>query len=351
MSALLDLPIRRNGADAKFGLDLSTEFAKIAGAEQAGTYLIGLRAVDEKKRHWLRAQVTDLSLSAIEERARVRFSVTSLSTAQPVAGAEVRLEGVKGDKFVTLAHGLTDNAGFFAYDPGKRAEADVRRVVVSKGLDTLVIDANDAPSEYARENWTKPDGAWLAWTANPSEPRKEEPRALCHVFAERPIYRPEEAVHIKGFVRSYRDGALSVGKAGGTLVVAGPGNQEWRIPVKLDASGSFYHKFDAQTPATGDYSLRFEPDGAKPKKSEEKKSEEKKNDKSEDAAAPSDGAEAEGETQTVSCGQFPFKKEAYRAADLRGRAERAADRSARRRVQCRSRSRAISPAGSSPNGR
>ncbi|HEY8064376.1 MAG TPA: MG2 domain-containing protein [Methylosinus sp.] len=312
VSALLDLPIRRNGADAKFGLDLSTEFAKIAGAGQAGTYLIGLRAVDEKKRHWLRAQVTDLSLSAIEERARVRFSVTSLSTAQPVAGAEVRLEGVKGDKFVTLAHGLTDNSGFFAYDPGKRAEADVRRVVVSKGLDTLVIDANDAPSEYARENWTKPDGAWLAWTANPSEPRKEEPRALCHVFAERPIYRPEEAVHIKGFVRSYRDGALSVGKAGGTLVVAGPGNQEWRIPVKLDASGSFYHKFDAQTPATGDYTLRFEPDGAKPKKSEEKKSEEKKNDKSEDAAAPSDGAEAEGETQTVSCGQFPFKKEAYR---------------------------------------
>ncbi|WP_084484767.1 MG2 domain-containing protein [Methylosinus sp. LW3] len=303
VSALLDLPIRRNGADAKFGLDLSSEFAKIAGAGQPGTYLIGLRAVDEKKRHWLRAQVTDLSLSAIEERARVRFVVTSLSTAQPVSGAEVRLEGVKGEKFVTLARGTTDNSGFFAFDPGKRAEADVRRIVVTKGLDTLVLDANDGPSEYARENWTKPDGAWLAWTANPQEPRKEEPRTLCHVFAERPIYRPEEPVHIKGFVRAYRDGALAIAKAGGTLVVSGPGNQEWRIPVKLDAAGSFYHKFDAQTPATGDYALRFEPDGAKPKKSETKG----------DEAEPSETAEAAGEApQTISCGQFPFKKEAYR---------------------------------------
>ena len=297
VSALLDLPIRRNGADAKFGLDLSSQLAKIAGAGQPGTYLVGLRAVDEKKRHWLRAQVTDLTLSAIEERARVRFTVTSLSTAQPVAGAEVRLEGVKGEKFVTLARGITDNSGFFVFDPGKRAEADVRRIVVTKGLDTLVIDANDGPSEYARENWTKPDGAWLAWTADPEAPRKEEPRTLCHVFAERPIYRPEEAVHIKGFVRAYRDGALSIAKRGGTLVVSGPSNQEWRIPVKLDASGSFYHKFDAQTPATGDYSLRFEPDGAQPKKDE----------KGADAEA-----ESEGEAQTVSCGQFPFKKEAYR---------------------------------------
>jgi uncharacterized protein YfaS (alpha-2-macroglobulin family) len=298
VSALLDLPIRRNGADAKFGLDLSGEFAKIAGAAQPGTYLIGLRAVDEKKRHWLRAQVTDLSLSAIEERARVRFAVTSLSTAKPVAGAEIRLEGVKDEKFVTLAHGLSDASGFFSYDPGKRAEAELRRVVVSKGLDALVVDANDAPSEYARENWTKPDGAWLAWTTEPDAPRKEEPRTLCHVFAERPIYRPEEPVHVKGFVRAYRDGGLTIAKAGGTLVVSGPGNQEWRIPVKLDASGSFYHKFDAQTPATGDYALRFEPDGAKAKKKEASESE--------------DGESAEGEAQTVSCGQFPFKKEAYR---------------------------------------
>ena len=38
------------------------------------------------------------------------------------------------------------------------------------------------------------------------------------------------------------------------------------MPVKLDATGNFYQKFDAQTPATGDYLVKFEPDGAKPKR-------------------------------------------------------------------------------------
>lgn len=307
VSKLVELPIRRNGADAKFGLDLAGEFAKIAGQGQPGTYIVGLRAVDENKRHWLRVQVTDLTLSAIEEQTRVRFAVTSLSTAQVVSGAEIRLEGVKDDKFVTLARGTTDASGFFTYDPGKRAESDLRRIVVTKGLDTLVIDAYDAPSEYAKENWTKPDDAWLAWTTSPDQPRQEKPRTLCHVFTERPIYRPEEPVHIKGFVRSYRSGALALAKAGGTLVVSGPSNQEWRIPVKLDAAGGFYHKFDAQTPATGDYSVKFEPAGPKPKKDSPKES---------NVEEPADDAEGQEATQQaaedLSCGQFPFKKEAYR---------------------------------------
>ena len=67
--------------------------SRIAGAGQPGTYLVGLRPVDGPNRVWLRVQVTDLSLTAVEEADRVRFSVTSLATAQPVAGAEIRLEG------------------------------------------------------------------------------------------------------------------------------------------------------------------------------------------------------------------------------------------------------------------
>ncbi|GLI94150.1 MG2 domain-containing protein [Methylocystis echinoides] len=300
ISRLVDLPIQRNGVDAKFGVDLKDDFARVAGREQPGTYLVGLRAVDSDTRKWLRVQVTDLSLTAVEEPTRVRFAVTSLATAQPVSGAQIRVEGVKDDKFITLATGTTDGDGFFSWTPTKRGDGELRRVVVSKGLDTLVIDPDSAPSEYAKELWSKPEAAWLSWTGEADTPRAEKARTLCHVFSERPIYRPEEPVHLKGFVRSYKGGALSLTKAGGALVVTAPNNQEWRIPVKLDASGSFYHKFDAQTPATGDYVVKFEPDAPKAKKPE----------KSEDAE--------EGETETAdaaqetSCGQFTFKKEAYR---------------------------------------
>ena len=214
VSRLVDLPIRRNGPDAKFGVDLKEDFAKVSGRDQPGTYLVGLRAVDDDKRRWLRVQITDLSLSAIEEPTRVRFAVTSLSTTQPVSGAQIRVEGIKDEKFVTLASGTTDASGFFSWTPDKRGGGEARRIVANKGLDTLVIDPNSAPSEYSREIWSKPESEWLAWTSEADQPRAEKPRTLCHLFSERPIYRPEEFAHIKGFVRSYRGGALSLDQDG-----------------------------------------------------------------------------------------------------------------------------------------
>lgn len=322
VSQLVELPIKRGGVDAKFGVDLKAQFTKIAGADQPGAYLVGLRPTDGAKRRWLRVQVTDLSLAAIEELKSVRFVVTSLANAAPVEGATVRLEGLKDDKFVTLAQGQTDAKGEFSWGLAKREEADIKRIVVTKGLDTLALSPDEAPSQYAQENWTKPEEAWLGWTTNPEDERQPLTRTLCHVFTERPIYRPEEPVHFKGYVRSYLAGKLAPATKGGTLVVSGPNNQEWRVPVKLDAIGGFYHKFDVATPATGDYTAKFEPDGAKPKAKDE--ADEPKGDK--DAISVEDGgdgtnsaadqpdadqqtAEAEG---PPSCGDTAFKKEAYK---------------------------------------
>ena len=106
-------------------------------------------------------------------------------------------------------------------------------------------------------------------------------------------------------MRSYRGGALSLTKTGGTLVVTGPGNQEWRIPVKLDASGGFYHKFDAQTRRPATIQRGSNPMREKAKQPEAQKSE------TEEAAEGENEAAAEP-AQDISCGQFPFKKEAYR---------------------------------------
>ncbi len=277
VSEIVQLPSQRGGVEAKFGLDLKTEFAKIAGPEQPGTYLVGLRPIDGGKRRWIRVQVTDLVLTSVEEAERVRFAVTSLSTARPVGEADIRLEGLRNDRFVTLARGRTDGEGAFVWNLATRQKGEVRRIVVQKGLDTLVLEPTRGPAEYRDENWTKPEEPWLAWSVNPDEKRREEARTLCHVFTERPIYRPEEPVHIKGMVRRFLGGELSFASKGGTVIVNGPGDGEWKYPVSLDQVGGFYHKFDVTTEATGDYSVRFQPDG-------------------------------EEET----CGEFPFKKEAYR---------------------------------------
>ena len=338
VSELLPLPIQRGGPEAKFGLDLKPYFAKIAGADQPGTYLIGLRPTNGGKRQWLRAQVTDLSLSAVEEASRVYFTVTSLSTAKPVPQAHIRLEGLQDKKFVTLAQGITGADGAFTWLLEKRDEAAIKRVVVTKGLDTLVIEPDRVPSEYARENWRRPGQSWLSWTVDPQKDRTKKPRILCHVFTERPIYRPEEPVHVKGYVRSYLGGKLSYASGGGTAVIKGPGKQEWRIPVKLDERGGFYLKFDRPTPATGDYSVRFEAGGSTPQaaqpeaaqpepqatapedvKDGESGGEQADNKPADEAsgAAETEGGEAQAEEASAaddgtSCGTFPFKKEAYR---------------------------------------
>ncbi len=303
ISELARLPIRRGGAGAKFGLDLKPLLAKIAGADQPGTYLVGMRALNGGTREWMRIQVTDLTLSAVEETSRVRFAVTSLASAQPVAQAQIRLDGLRDDKFVTLVSGTTDSEGAFTWTLNDRAEAEIKRIVVTKGLDALILEPGDGPRQYAKDNWTKPEEPWLAWTTDPAVDRAEPSRAICHVFTERPIYRREEPVHIKGYVRNYLGGALSYARGGGTIVVIGPAKQEWRIPVKIDATGNFYHKFDAETPATGDYAVRYEPDGSR-----------KTAASSDDSADNTEDADTtdESATQTASCGESQFKKEDYR---------------------------------------
>ena len=263
-SELVDLPIRRGGVDAKFGIDIAPMLARIAGPRQPGTYLLGLRPVDGSFRQWARVQVTDLSLSTVEEAEHVRFVVTSLATAQPVAGAELRLDGVRDEAFVTLAQGVTGADGSFTLAAPLPLDRDgnqtpVRRIVVVKATDTLVLEPQRGPQQYAAEAWSRPASAWAGWISAPVADRREQPRLLCHVFTERPIYRPEEPILIAGMVRRYQAGGLAYAAGAGEVVISGPNEQQWKLPVTLDEIGGFHLRFDQKTEATGDYAIQYQP--------------------------------------------------------------------------------------------
>ena len=268
-SEMMGLPIRRGGVDAKFGLDLAPVLAKIAGPREAGTYLVGLRSVDGTARQWARLQVTDLSLTGVEEADRVRFSVTSLATAQPVAGAEIHMDGLRDGRFITLAQGTTAADGSWTMPAplarGRNGDdADIRRIVVSKATDTLVVEPGRGPQVYADGNWSKPDTAWLSWTTSDISDRRPAAQTLCHVFTERPIYRPEEPILIAGMIRRYQRGSLSYATGGGEVLVTGPGDQQWHLPTQLDEIGGFHLRFDQKTDATGDYSIQYQPKDGEP---------------------------------------------------------------------------------------
>lgn len=317
-SDVVSLPLTKGGALAKFGLDLKPHLARIAGQDRPGTYLIGLRPLDStSQRAWIRVQVTDLALTAVEEREQVHFFVTSLATAQPVPGAEIELDGVdaKGD-WCKTQRGVTDDQGHFAWRAPGHSRCSLRRASVRKGEDVLVLDPNRPLPRYAKERWSTPKDNeenydWLNWTTADLSERRESPRLLCHLFTERPIYRPEEPVHIKGMVRNYLKGQIRFGKGGGALVVRGPNDQEWRYPVKLDEYGGFYHRFGEETPATGDYRIHFETEkGPGEAQTPVADSEE---DSADNADETTDDEEENDESvDNMSCGAATFKKDAYR---------------------------------------
>ena len=271
VSTLVALPLRREGSSARFGLDLGPHLDRLAAAGTPGHYLIGMRRLDRSSaRSWIRVQLTDLSLTAVEEPRAVVFAVTSLSTGQPVAGAKVMVEGTlreagQGPRWTTLFEGATDAAGRVTWSaPGRTARriAIPRRIVAQNGKDLLVLDPGRAPDGYADGQWSESGETWLGWTFEELDNRGPQAEVLAHLFTERPVYRPEDGVHIKGYLRRRDKGELApwgphLEKAG-TVVVQGPGDLVWRYPVQVTAAGSFYRFFQEQKLPTGVYSAWFE---------------------------------------------------------------------------------------------
>ena len=311
VSELVTLPVGKADATATFGVDLRAALARIAGAGKPGHYLIGIRQLDAKPvRQWMRLQVTDLSLTAVDETDHVRFAVTSLATGLPVAGATVALEDLVDGAVKTIGSGISGADGLFDWQaPGAPSTAPsptIRRVVVSKDGDVLVLDPTHPPRAYAEGGWREDDGdnasskGWLTWTLADLAPRATPEKDLCHIFTERPIYRPDDFVHIKGYVRRYKDGKLDIADLKGSVVVEGPGGAEWRWPLELNEYGSFYHKFDDKTVATGEYKAFVEFSG-------------KEANQTDDTTTTDTTTDAPPDHPPVRhCHFVRFKKEAYR---------------------------------------
>jgi uncharacterized protein YfaS (alpha-2-macroglobulin family) len=261
VSTIVNLPLRREGSAAAFGLDVAPYLSRISGPEQPGTYLLGLRDLKSKDRAWIRLQVTDLTLSTVEEPRAVQFVIASLSTGKPITAAQIRLEGRLSDQgktgWSTLAEGTTNAEGIFRWNtPGyiRDSSRTIYRIVVQKEKDILVLDAGRAPDRYEDNQWSADHSPWLQWAFQPLDSRGAQTAKLCHIFTE----RPEEEVHIKGYLRKLDQGKLTPIPIQGFLIVEGPGDLTWKYPVTLSQAGSFYHKFAEKDLPTGTYSAHLE---------------------------------------------------------------------------------------------
>ncbi len=260
VSTFLDLPLRRGGGSASFGLDVGKLLDGLAAGRPAGTFLLGLRQPGAGTiRQWMRLQATDLAVTTVTGRGVAWITVTSLATAQPVAGARVTADAVCRDLFAPAAFsGTTDAAGTVRFDVEPDPHCRISRLSVHHGDDTLVLRAADFPERFEDGAWLEGAGTWLD-TLFDLIPEETYRQHLAYLRTERPVYRPGEPVHLFGYVRLRQEGVLEAPELDDLqLVVRGPGELEWRRDVTLDDVASFALDFDEADVPTGRYTARLE---------------------------------------------------------------------------------------------
>ena len=258
ISEIVSIPLKNAGNAAKFGLDLKPYLARIGQTKKPGSYLVGLRNLNNSsQRSWVRIQVTDLSLSTINEPERAKFVVTSLQTGQPVAAARIIIEGIKGN----LLEAITDGQGQYSWNIPENVRDTVRRIIIRKADDILLLNPDTPPQTYANNLWQQNNNRWLGWIQRGRYRYQENGEDVCHLFTERPVYKPEDTVHIKGYLRNVLHGKFNrktLRKP--RFVVDGPGGQQWIYPLESNQQGSFYHAFEEDKLPTGEYYVRLEHD-------------------------------------------------------------------------------------------
>lgn len=266
VSQVVNLPINKSSGKSKFGLNLAPYLSEISGENKPGTYLVGYRILgNSNERNYVRVVVTDLSLTTVEEEQGINFVVTSLNTGKPIKGANIKLEGMIYKKasgksyWGTILEGKTDKDGQYHYNHKEYIKSRIERVTIVNGEDVLPLDTENPPPVFNGNHWYSSTGSWLGWLNDKPRKEKELPRNRGYIFTERPIYRPDEPVHIMGYVRTREKGIIKSDTSDieKHINIVGPGYKQWDYPVNLEGNDQFYHKFDEKDLPTGQYTARL----------------------------------------------------------------------------------------------
>ena len=180
-------------------------------------------------------QVTDLGV-VWKAGADSFLHVFSLTTAEPVSGATVRLLGEDGAKILETKTAADGTVRMAKQDENAVA---AKWLLVSKGEDQHLMrfDSERGELEFGRFR--------INVFGEEEDIRADEfvegGKRRGFLFSDRPVYRPGETAHVKGIVRSYTPGEshMAAGMAA-TLKVKGPkGRVLIERKVTLSDTGAF----------------------------------------------------------------------------------------------------------------
>jgi uncharacterized protein YfaS (alpha-2-macroglobulin family) len=174
--------------------------AETIGQMEAGAYVITAKIKDEYTEYWdsIATQwfiVTDLGLTTIAGDDGVHAFVRSLDTAQPIAGATVRLVAVNNE---ILGEATSDADGRAVFAPG------LARGEGGRAPQLLVAETGDG--DYAFLDLSRPA---FDLTDRGVEGRPSPGPLDLFATTERGVYRPGETVYLTALLRDDRANAVS----------------------------------------------------------------------------------------------------------------------------------------------
>ncbi len=229
------------------------DWTEILGAQKAGVIFLTVEgepvAEVAGKRPAAQAlvQLTDLGVLWKKLDAALRVTVFSMNSGQPLARTNVAM---LNKDFAELQRGVTDAEGNVVLPLGPEPAwlvaaqgEDVHALRIGPEGRDLPMAAFRLPLEYS--TWEPPAEKSLVV------------RTL--VFTDRPLYRPNETVHVKGIVRQVANGALKVrGGLEGVLKLRDPrGREISQTDIKTDERGAFDAELELGS-GVGNYSLASE---------------------------------------------------------------------------------------------
>src|SRR5690606_16390660 len=170
------------------------------GQMEAGAYVITAKIKDEYTEYWdsIATQwfiVTDLGLTTIAGDDGVHAFVRSLDSAQPIAGATVRLVAVNNE---ILGEATTDADGRAVFAPG------LARGEGGRAPQLLVAETGDG--DYAFLDLSRPA---FDLTDRGVEGRPSPGPLDLFATTERGVYRPGETVYLTALLRDERANAVT----------------------------------------------------------------------------------------------------------------------------------------------
>ena len=247
---LCDETIKLPGAAIDVRQTTDLDWTRVLGGKKAGVILLEVQGkplpgtASQPPAAQALIQLTDLGILWKKAGATIRTHVFSTATARPIAGASARL---LDDKFQPVAMGRTGTGG----DAALEYTAVPRWLVVEATGDTCIIPMGQGANPLRIGEWYSSD-----WS--PAAEAQAMERVM--VFTDRPVYKPGETAHFKGFVRRIGpEGMEFVPGETVTLVLRNPEFAEVsRFTATTDDQGAFDASLPVPASPLGNYTLQVE---------------------------------------------------------------------------------------------